>query len=85
MSEYACESDHVGDVLSIVRSSPAGIGRDASAHLLAAGVSWAHLDHLLATDDQHAISQEMKAENVERFARIAKLWDELDWLSRVAS
>lgn len=47
--------------------------------------SWAHLDHLLATDDQHAISQEMKAANVERFARIAKLWDELDWLSRVAS
>jgi len=47
--------------------------------------SWSHLDHLLATDDQLAISQEMAADKRGRLARIAELWDEVEWLARVAS
>ena len=46
--------------------------------------SWPHLAHLLATDDQAAISAEMAAEKPERLARIAALWDGLDWLGRVS-
>lgn len=46
--------------------------------------SWSHLDHLLATDDQLAISQEMAAEKPHRLARIAALWDDVEWLARVA-
>ena len=46
--------------------------------------SWAHLDHLLATDDQHAISAQMAAEKPARLARIAELWDRLDWIDRVS-
>ncbi len=45
--------------------------------------SWSHLDHLLATDDQHAISAQMAAEKPERLAAIAALWDELGWMKRV--
>lgn len=43
--------------------------------------SWEHLDHLLATDDPHAISAEMAAERDERLRRIETLWDDLGWFS----
>jgi hypothetical protein len=43
--------------------------------------SWAHLDHLLATDDAHAISAEMQRERPERLRRIDELWDGLRWLT----
>jgi hypothetical protein len=43
--------------------------------------SWEHLDHLLATDDPHAISVEMAAERPERLRRIEALWDDLPWLT----
>jgi len=46
--------------------------------------SWSHLDHMLATDDPAAISAAMAAEKPDRLARIAALWDGLDWLERVA-
>jgi hypothetical protein len=46
--------------------------------------SWAHLDHLLATDDHEAISHEMKVAKPERLEKIAALWDDLDWLARIA-
>ena len=46
--------------------------------------SWRHLNHLLATDDVVAISAEMAAERPGRLARIAQLWDQLDWLRRLA-
>ena len=45
--------------------------------------SSSHLDHLLATDDQHAISAQMATEKPARLARIAELWDRLDWMRRV--
>ena len=41
--------------------------------------SWAHLDHLLATDDPHAISAEMQRERPERLRRIDELWNGLSW------
>lgn len=41
--------------------------------------SWTHLDHLLATDDPHAISAEMQRERPERLRRIDELWNELRW------
>jgi len=41
--------------------------------------SWEHLDHLLMTDDPHAISAEMRAERPERMRRVSALWDELRW------
>jgi hypothetical protein len=47
--------------------------------------SWSHLDHLLARDDHAAIGEEMAVERPARLERIAKLWDELDWLARVRS
>ncbi len=47
--------------------------------------SWPHLDQLLATDDHHAISAEMAAESPARLAKVAALWDQLDWLNRVAA
>jgi hypothetical protein len=46
--------------------------------------SWAHLDHLLATDDAHAISAEMQHERPERLRRIDELWDGLRWQARLA-
>jgi hypothetical protein len=46
--------------------------------------SWSHLDHLIATDDHMAISQQMAIERPERLARIAALWDGIDWMARVA-
>jgi hypothetical protein len=46
--------------------------------------SWQHLDHLLATDDPHAISAEMAAERPARLQRIADLWDGLPWLAALA-
>lgn len=46
--------------------------------------SWAHLDHLLATDDHAAISSAMAQARSDRLARIAELWDRLEWLQRVA-
>jgi hypothetical protein len=45
--------------------------------------SWSHLDHLLATDDHAAISEQMARENVERLARIDAAWDEIPWLDAV--
>lgn len=45
--------------------------------------SWAHLDHLLGTDDHAAISARMAADAPERRARIAALWDRVDWFDRV--
>lgn len=45
--------------------------------------SWAHLDHLLATDDHAAISEQMAVDNVERLARIDAAWDGLPWLDAV--
>jgi hypothetical protein len=45
--------------------------------------SWTHLDHLLATDDHEAISQAIAAQKPCRLARIAELWDEVEWLRRV--
>jgi hypothetical protein len=47
--------------------------------------SWTHLDHLLATDDHAALSDEMKKSNPERFRRIAECWDATGWLDRVAA
>jgi hypothetical protein len=46
--------------------------------------SWAHLDHLLGTDDPRAISADMSAERDERISRIDALWDELGWMQEVA-
>ena len=46
--------------------------------------SWSHLDHLLATDDPHAISQEMASERPARLARIDALWDQLNWMNRIS-
>jgi hypothetical protein len=46
--------------------------------------SWPHLDHLIATDDHAAISQEMAADKPERLGRIAALWNDVDWLARLA-
>jgi hypothetical protein len=46
--------------------------------------SWAHLDDLLATDDHAEISREMAAQKPQRLAKIAALWDELEWSKRVA-
>lgn len=46
--------------------------------------SWEHLDHLLETDDPHAISAEMAAARPERLRRIAALWDDLPWLEALA-
>ena len=46
--------------------------------------SWAHLDHLLATDDPRAISADMLAERGERIRRIEALWDELGWTKEIA-
>jgi hypothetical protein len=43
--------------------------------------SWAHLDHLLATDDPHAVSEEMQRERPERLRRIDELWDGLRWVA----
>jgi hypothetical protein len=45
--------------------------------------SWAHLDHLLATDDHAAISEQMARDNVERLARIDAAWEALPWLAAV--
>ena len=45
--------------------------------------SWEHLDHLLATDDQHEISARMAEERPERLRRIAALWDELPWMRQL--
>jgi hypothetical protein len=45
--------------------------------------SWAHLDHLLATDDHRAISDRMAAERQARLARISGRWDSLDWVTQV--
>jgi hypothetical protein len=45
--------------------------------------SWEHLDELLAADDQAGISEEMRAAQPERLARIAALWDDLGWTGRV--
>jgi hypothetical protein len=45
--------------------------------------SWAHLDHLLATDDPHAISAAMQLERPERLRRIGELWNGLPWLASV--
>jgi hypothetical protein len=42
--------------------------------------SWEHLDHLLATDDMQAISDEMAAERPDRLARITALWDDVPWM-----
>jgi hypothetical protein len=46
--------------------------------------SWSHLDHLLATDDPHAISERMAAVRPDRLARISARWDALGWFPRVA-
>jgi hypothetical protein len=46
--------------------------------------SWAHLDHLIATDDPVAISAEMAAADAGRSVRIAALFDGLDWSTRLA-
>lgn len=45
--------------------------------------SWTHLDHLLATDDQQAISERMKTAREDRQRRIRALWCSLGWLNRV--
>jgi hypothetical protein len=45
--------------------------------------SWAHLDHLLATDDPREISAAMASERPQRLRRIDALWDELAWLDRL--
>ncbi len=45
--------------------------------------SWSHLDQVLAADDQHDISRRMAAEKPERLARIAELWDGVEWLAQV--
>ena len=45
--------------------------------------SWEHLDELLDSDDQLAISRWMAAEKPERLGRIAELWDGLDWMAQV--
>jgi hypothetical protein len=47
--------------------------------------SWSHLDHLLATDDHLAISGETALEKPARLAKIAALWDQLDWMTLVAA
>jgi hypothetical protein len=46
--------------------------------------SWAHLDHLLATDDPHAISAAMQVERPDRLRRIDERWNGLPWLAAVA-
>jgi hypothetical protein len=46
--------------------------------------SWAHLDHLLATDDPQAISAEMQRERPARLRRIDELWDGLGWTAALA-
>lgn len=43
--------------------------------------SWEHLDDLLETDDQHAISSGMVADRPGRNSRIEALWDALPWLA----
>jgi hypothetical protein len=45
--------------------------------------SWVHLDHLLADDDHRAIADEMIAERLPRLARIASLWDDVQWMRMV--
>jgi hypothetical protein len=45
--------------------------------------SWAHLDHLIATDDHRAIADEMAAQRPGRFAQIASLWDDVAWMREV--
>jgi hypothetical protein len=45
--------------------------------------SWPHLDHLLATDDHLAISEQMAREQPARQARIAALWKQLAWVARL--
>lgn len=45
--------------------------------------SWKHLDHLLRTDDPSAISAEMAGERSDRLRRIAALWDDVPWLSKL--
>jgi hypothetical protein len=47
--------------------------------------SWPHLESLIASDDHREISREMIATKPERQARIAALWNEVDWLKRVAA
>jgi hypothetical protein len=47
--------------------------------------SWAHLDHLLATDDAAEISHDMAAERPARLERIAELWSGLPWLAQVGA
>jgi hypothetical protein len=46
--------------------------------------SWSHLDHLIASDDHRAISDEMAAERPHRLNQIKALWNEVAWLDRVA-
>lgn len=46
--------------------------------------SWQHLDHLLATEDQHAISAGMAAGRPGREGRIDGLWDSLNWTRALA-
>lgn len=46
--------------------------------------SWEHLDHLLATDDLHAVSAEMASARPERLQRIAKLWNDMPWLRELS-
>jgi hypothetical protein len=47
--------------------------------------SWSHLDELLRTDDHLAISARMAADKPARLARIASLWDELEWIRRLST
>jgi len=45
--------------------------------------SWEHLDHLLETDDQHAVSAAMAADRPAREARIDALWNQLRWVEQL--
>ena len=46
--------------------------------------SWAHLDHLIASDDHRAIADGMAAERPQRLARISSLWDSVRWIRQMA-